>query len=368
MKIELKENAKIIMSNPDSYHNYFAWPTAARLQNGKIAVVASGFRLSHVCPFGKTVISYSEDNGESYTLPAPVIDTVLDDRDGGILAYGDKNVIVTSFNNTPDFQRERIVNGSGFSKYCPMKQYRYAYLDSMGEEWEKYHGSLFRISQDGGVSFGPVFKSPITSPHGPSELNDGTLLWVGTNFGIINRGEHQKPRISAYRINNDGSSEHIGDIANFTNDKGEVVEGCEPYAIQTQSGRILCHIRGQIHGDSAITLYQSYSDDQGKTWSKPQRILPENGGAPSHILKTKSGLLICTYSCRVKPFGIKAMVSRNDGESWEDLGYLYINDHSADLGYPSTVELGDNSFLTVFYAHPNGENFAVIMQQKWNLI
>jgi hypothetical protein len=90
MKITRDGKPQIVMSNPGSIHHYFAWPTVARLQNGKIAVVASGFRCRHICPFGKTIISYSLDNGESYTLPAPVIDTVLDDRDGGIVPFGEK--------------------------------------------------------------------------------------------------------------------------------------------------------------------------------------------------------------------------------------------------------------------------------------
>ena len=89
MKITKIGATQIIMSNPQSKHNYFAWPTAARLKDGKIAVAASGFRLRHVCPFGKTVASYSVNDGESYTAPEPVIDTVLDDRDGGILAFGE---------------------------------------------------------------------------------------------------------------------------------------------------------------------------------------------------------------------------------------------------------------------------------------
>jgi len=46
MKIELIGNAKTIISNPYSKHAYFAWPTVSLLQNGKIAVGASGFRLS----------------------------------------------------------------------------------------------------------------------------------------------------------------------------------------------------------------------------------------------------------------------------------------------------------------------------------
>ena len=50
MKIVKLGDPKIIIDNPHSRHNYFGWPTATRLQNGKIAVVASGFRLKHICP------------------------------------------------------------------------------------------------------------------------------------------------------------------------------------------------------------------------------------------------------------------------------------------------------------------------------
>ena len=108
MNIKLIGNPKVIMSNPDSRHGYFAWPTAALLQDGKIAVGASGFRIEHVCPFGKGVLSYSFDGGETYTYPAPVIDTPLDDRDVGICPFGESGVIMTSFNNSADFQREYI--------------------------------------------------------------------------------------------------------------------------------------------------------------------------------------------------------------------------------------------------------------------
>jgi hypothetical protein len=77
-------------------------------------------------------------------------------------------------------------------------------------------------------------------------------------------------------------------------------------------------------------------------------------------------MLICTYGYRAKaPFGIRAMFSNDNGKTW-DTGYsIYDNEISADLGYPSTVELADGSLLTVFYAIPKVGEAAVIMQQKW---
>ena len=228
MKVVLTENPKIIMSNPDSRHSYFAWPSIARLQNGKLAVVASGFRLKHVCPFGKTVISYSEDEGRTYTLPAPVIDTPLDDRDGGILAFGEKSVMVTSFNNSVRFQRE-------FQKNRTTKDinqaYMLSYLDTVDpEEEQKYWGSTFRISHDLGVTFGEILKSPITSPHGPIQLRDGSILWVGRIFA--EKGlDLALDRIFSYRVNPDGSMEKLGEIEDIFYE-GKKLLSCEPYAFE----------------------------------------------------------------------------------------------------------------------------------------
>ena len=98
MKVEKVGNLQIVQSNPQNrFFGYFGWPTAARLQDGRIAVVSSGLRNDHICPFGKIVISYSDDDGKTFTAPTVLVDTPLDDRDGGIVAYGESNVIVTSF-------------------------------------------------------------------------------------------------------------------------------------------------------------------------------------------------------------------------------------------------------------------------------
>ena len=155
MKIVRDGASETIMSHPKSAYNYFGWPTAKRLQDGRIAVGASGFRKRHVCPYGKAVISYSSDEGRSYTPPTPVIDTSLDDRDCGIATFGRSGMIVTSFNNTVAFQmkyadEEDRVHLSGISD----------------EEEARDIGATFRISLDGGVSFGNIFKSPVTSPQG----------------------------------------------------------------------------------------------------------------------------------------------------------------------------------------------------------
>ncbi|MBQ8908380.1 MAG: exo-alpha-sialidase [Clostridia bacterium] len=367
MKISLINGPKTVMSNPTSKHNYFAWPTVARLKNGRLAVVASGFRIQHVCPFGKTVLSFSEDEGESYTLPAPVIDTPLDDRDGGILPFGKSGVIVTSFNNKLDFQR-RVAEHSGY------KDYRLAYLDAVDREEEaRYLGASFRVSFDNGVTFGALYKSPVTSPHGPVQRQNGDIVWVGRTFSPKD-AMMAEDCICAYLLHpENGEMEYIGRIDDVVIE-GEKQLSCEPYAFEREDGVLLCHIRVQSPRGckERFTTYQAISEDGGRTWSKPEPLLSVFGGAPSHIMRHSSGVLVAVYGFRgapygAKPFGIKAMFSRDNGKTWDTEYDIYKNEGTEDIGYPSTVELSDGSLLTVFYAKEQEGCPAVIMQQKWRI-
>lgn len=116
-----------------------------------------------------------------------------------------------------------------------------------------------------------------------------------------------------------------------------------------------------------FTVYQTESEDGGKTWTKPHQILSRLGGSPPHILKTSSGMLISSYADREDPSSVKVMFSHDGGESWDMDHLICVNGKGWDMGYPSTVELTDGSFLTVYYAHPEEDAPAVIMQQKWRL-
>ena len=360
MKVVNVGEQKIIMSNPHSKHNYFAWSTATRLQNGKIAVVASGYRLRHVCPFGKMVISYSENEGESYTAPAAIIDTPLDDRDGGILAFGEKSVIVTSFTNTVEFQRKRKSADA----------YNHSYLDKVTkEEEERYLGPTFRISHDCGVTFGDIYLSPVSSPHGPCELPDRSVLWLGRECDRwIAYADKRNNKIAACKINMDGSTEIVGYIENLFED-GEELNYYEPHAFALKNGKIICHIRTEREDgkDPMFTVFQSESTDGGKTWTKPHMILGRMGGSPPHIMQTRSGMLICSYADREEPSSIKVAFSHDDGESWDIDHLVCVNGKGWDMGYPTTVELKDGSFITVFYAHPEEDEPAVILQQNWRI-
>lgn len=364
MKITKIGTPRAVMNNPGSDHGYFGWPTVARLKNGRIAVAASGFRRAHICPFGKAVLSFSDDEGETYTPPVPVIDTVLDDRDAGLCAFGESGLILTSFNNTVAMQRQQGIR-------TPEAD---AYLDTVTPEAEAAAlGSEFRISFDNGKTWGAIHKSPITSPHGPCELKNGTILWAGRIFdgGDCFHAE-KSPFIRIYDVSTDGKMTEIGHIDEPDTGDAPDLHFCEPDLCECESGKLLCVIRA----NTPFTTYQSESHDGGKTWTEAHPILSmDHGGAPAHILHHSSGVLICTAGYRKGPYGIKVLFSRDEGETWEDECFLIDDCPTRDVGYPSSVELRDGSVLTVYYATAEPplpgtkaeHNPAHIFQQKWRI-
>lgn len=390
MKVKIVENARVICSNRTGLHNYFGWPSINRQSDGSLAMVASGFRARHVCPFGKVVACYSRDEGKTWTRPAVLIDTPLDDRDAGIAVSGNR-VIVTSFNNTAEQQ----INWSAVSpssQHFPSdsrptlysqkdlhgctREYILEYLKSIDVEAAErdFYGSTYIISEDGGCTFGEIKKAPVTAPHGPAVGLDGRFVYVGAKLGDSIECDNN---ILCCIEGDDGEFHFTGSIDNIEPVDGTYpVEGCEPHSIVLPDGKIIVHIRvhnvddGRREHTSIFTLYQSESTDGGKTFSKPHPITDDMScGAPAHLLRLSSGALVSVFGYRSQPYGVKVMVSTDDGATWSEPFMIYDNNSIAlDIGYPSSVELADGKILTIFYARPEPGAPAEIMQVIWEII
>ena len=76
---------------------YFGWPTVARLDDGTLVVASSGLRSAHVCPWGKTVLNVSRDDGYTWSAPRVINDSPLDDRDAGVVNLGGTALLVSWF-------------------------------------------------------------------------------------------------------------------------------------------------------------------------------------------------------------------------------------------------------------------------------
>jgi len=138
--------------------------------------------------------------------------------------------------------------------------------------------------------------------------------------------------------------------------KNTKLDGSETAILEVSSGCILAHTR-TLDG----ILLERWSYNGGHTWSVPRRTLI--WGFPPHLLKLQDGRILCSFSYRRDPMGIRAILSADNGKTWDiDNAIILRNDGgtpgqfrkkgeagAGDLGYPISIQLSDNSILTAYY-------------------
>ncbi|HEY3340789.1 MAG TPA: hypothetical protein VGK81_02175, partial [Anaerolineae bacterium] len=104
----------IICRLPEERLGYFGWPSIARMDDATLVVASSGLRSEHVCPWGKTVLNVSHDDGYVWSVPRVINDTPIDDRDAGIVHLGAGRLLASWFTSDTrqyvhdDWVRERF--------------------------------------------------------------------------------------------------------------------------------------------------------------------------------------------------------------------------------------------------------------------
>ena len=152
-----------------------AGPVLQKPTSGELLVVFSGNRDAHVCPFGITQMVRSTDNGETWTDPETINNTPLDDRDAGILETRKGTLLVNWFTSLAFDTKKFYDRNPSWKRHA----------GKLGDETKKYWiGNWTRRSINGGLSWEEPVKQIVSAPHGPIELSDGRLLYVGT--GIVN--------------------------------------------------------------------------------------------------------------------------------------------------------------------------------------
>ena len=100
--------------------------------------------------------------------------------------------------------------------------------------------------------------------------------------------------------------------------------------------------------DPRLRLWETYSDDQGKTWAEPFET--PLWGFPPHLTLLSDGRVLATYGHRRPPYGQRAALSV-DGITWDSDHEIILRDDAPnkDLGYPVSIELAPDTVLTVYY-------------------
>jgi hypothetical protein len=130
----------------------------------------------------------------------------------------------------------------------------------------------------------------------------------------------------------------------------------EPAMVLAASGRLVCHLRNCRQTGH---LWQVVSDDGGETWSAPE--MTPIWGHPAHLVCLGDGRLLSVYGHRRDPIGIRACVSKDEGNTWDYENEYVIRDDmvSHSIGYPVSIVLEDDSIFTVYW-NDNAEGITSI--------
>jgi hypothetical protein len=346
------------------------WATLIRQKDGRLTLAYNGGRDGHICPFGRVEMMVSHDEGKSWSWPKVILDTAIDDRDGGLVETAKGTLLVTTFSHNMYEGILKAVEAGRKVPFIAEGQVRGdlllpervpAWKAAQGrlspEQRKEQEGEWMIRSTDGGISWSPQYRCTLSSPHGPMVLRDGRLLFVGKET----RANPQ--RVGACESTDDGLTwKWVGEIPSM---EGHNHTGYhELHSVEAADGTIVAHIRNHNAKAKYETL-QTESKDHGRTWSVPHEI--GVWGFPSHLLKLTDDRLLMTYSHRRLPYGNNARVSSDHGRTWSEPILLSPDSDTADLGYPSTAQLSDGSLLSVWYEALNGSPKTVLRQARWTL-
>ena len=344
---------------------YFAWPTVTRLDGNRLIAVASGMRSAHTGMDGKLVCWYSEDEGKTWSEPQLLVDTLLDDRDAGVVYWNGKIIV---------------------SWFCASQAYYNG--TSIDEAYDtKYMGGNYIISEDGGKTWSDIYCMPegMFTPHGLIINPDGGLTSVGyLKYDKANRrwGTGIAVRTTTGEMDENGFIWSDAIVIADSNTQYSW-DFQEPYGIYNDDGVLIVVMR------SDKGLYQCELQP-GATEFSAWHLIAFVQETPAHMFQHSSGVMIMTYGYRgiyVDPItgktvsyternkdttlGIRARFSYDGGLTWTQEVILSSGlmpaSNSSDWGYTSSVELSDGKILTLFYQRVGSETKASIYQIVWEM-
>ena len=272
-----------------------AFPRVIRLSNGSLLMAfhARPQRQS----LGKIACVRSEDNGRTWSDLTIIADTEGDDRNG-VLIETDDGTVLCHFHifrpSTKSAQLQMAVSGD--------------------------YGKTWRLAADW------LSGAPATSGIGAAaiELADGALI-LPIYTTASGSGTLYRPAL----LRSQDRGKTWGDLSLIDADTKH--RHCEPALVVLPDRRWLCLMRP--------CMCRCYSSDQGRTWTKPERV-GFKGDCPC-LLRTSTGGILCAH----RHPGTSLSYSLDSGAHW--VGPVSIDPCKG--AYPSMVELQDGSVLCVFH-------------------
>jgi hypothetical protein len=290
----------------------------------------------------RQVVLESCDKGETWSAAPSVPPTAL----------GDMPVAFT----VPDGARVRI--GQNWRRWFPLKRLpefkdRYDITYSgigRGKETDTFavtSGGYLERSEDNGRTWrrteiaGLDTYASSSSPWSSAQLPDGTVL----RAFMVRRDAACRGKVCV-AITRDGRT---AEVVPVMGDPDNRLTFTEETLLHATSGGALWLLT-RVHGDGDF-LWQAVSKDGGRTWTSRKTAVDAGQSPPSGLVTLDDGRLVLVYGYRKEPYGLRAVVSEDEGLTWRTDQVLVLrrDGEGYDLGYPRAVKLPDGRVLAIYY-------------------
>ncbi len=276
----------------------------------------------HVGVTGRLDAVRSLDGGRTWEAPAVIVDTEVDDRNPALGQALDGTVVLA-------YHTQGSYNQDGsWAPQLRRVQMRVTWSQDGGRTWEDSEPLNF-----GAMEKHSAYGRIVTLP-------DGTMLLPIYGGNIESEDETGS---YAYILRSDDSGR--------TWDRPSLIaEGYNETALLLlPEGDLLAAMRS---GDREGLLGVCRSTDGGASWDEPTEVT-EGREHPADLTLLSNGWVLMVHGVRHDPFGVQARVSKDNGRSWGDRLVVCDDLGDSDLGYPSTVRLGER-LVTAYYSAPRG--------------
>ena len=141
-----------------------------------------------------------------------------------------------------------------------------------------------------------------------------------------------------------------------------------PATVALEGGSYLSIIRrgGVFEGKKRWWLEAFVSPDDGRSWNMLDEPKIDNAGNPATLSRLADGRIVMVYGWRHEPYGIRARISSDEGQTWTAETILRDDGRNWDLGYPRTVQRADGNLLTAYYFNDNSQPERYIGATIWS--